>query len=162
MFIRKRRIKTSEASLDGKLRSKVGVLAVHLLLWSSVPVYTLIGAFIFQLIESDLSEKSQPTVSQHYWNNETISPAQLRRFGQKFSREVQQSRVSNADELQKFLLDSAALVKQRGLELGEVDLEMDVEEKWTFPSAVLFAFTIITTIGRSKFALTVSQENEPK
>ena len=122
----------------------IAFLFSHIGLCSLVVAYCILGGFIFQKLEgaNELKKKKEMIkVREEY--RDKISRLAIESTLTKESRE--QFRI----EVDKLLLNYSIKIhretKEAGWDGGDDSVEL---EQWSFPSSLLFAITVMTTIGK--------------
>jgi len=151
----------------GGLASVLRIAAWHLILYCFVVLYILAGAAIFYhlegqeedrriLLHRQLAVEIRNAFIRSLQGFSADNAARLQSRLQIFMHSLHQSNISLESYLHYTRLDNS---HQSIAGNFTADLNDEHMKRWTFPSSVLFAFTILTTIGYGNVAprLQISQ-----
>uniref|UniRef100_A0AC34RJ94 Potassium channel domain-containing protein n=1 Tax=Panagrolaimus sp. JU765 TaxID=591449 RepID=A0AC34RJ94_9BILA len=127
-----------------RLRHVLRIAGWHLALYCFVICYILIGAFIFHYLEGEYENK------RHVEHKRVIKLLKSELF-EKISSS------SNETHIQECLRHFMENISRMHISVENYlmfDDDNNVPKRWTYPSSVLFAFTILTTIGYGNVAPT--------
>lgn len=139
----------------------VAFLFSHIGLAGMVVAYSILGGFLFQAIEASNEKELKMTIRE--FKDETID--EIARLAENYTGAIQTG--SNAsggggsggggaeapnnftnftDQLRDLFLEKYRTLKRKGWDLK--DFTDDSELQWSFAGALLYAVTVITTIGK--------------
>ena len=127
--------------LVGYCKSTAAFLFSHIGLAGLVVAYSIVGGFLFQALEAPFEESEKRKLM--VWKNETIMNitrlAMGRTDGDNFTQEIR-----------KLLNDfqSGVIIAMKDVGWDGKDLSDDTDLRWSYAGALLYAVTVITTIGK--------------
>lgn len=134
----------------------VAFLFSHIGLAGMVVAYSILGGFLFQAIEA--SNERELKLAIREFKEETID--EIARLAENYtsgaiqtgsssniSYDVEVSNFTNfTDQLRDLFLEKYRTLKNNGWDLKDFTDESDIQ--WSFAGALLYAVTVITTIGK--------------
>ncbi|KAK2168351.1 hypothetical protein NP493_1232g00003 [Ridgeia piscesae] len=144
---RRERRRRTRQRLVGYCKATAAFLFSHIGLAGLVVAYSIIGGFLFQTLEAPYERTEKKRLMK--WKNKTIDDiwqlaVALHDDGDNFS-------VAIRDVLNTFQTGVIAAMKDVGWD-GK-DLSDDNDLRWSYAGALLYAVTVITTIGESRVCL---------
>lgn len=141
---RRERRRRMRQRLVGYCKATAAFLFSHIGLAGLVVAYSIVGGFLFQTLEAPFERTEKKRLMK--WKNKTIDDiwqlaVRLHDDGDNFT-------LAMRDLLNTFQTGVITAMKDVGWD-GK-DLSDDVDLRWSYAGALLYAVTVITTIGMSR------------